>query len=188
MNIRRAWAMPSPNTFDIPPIAQFISRYLRGVSVDPFSRNGTLATWRNDLDPTTAAAHHMEATAFLRMLLDQGVRANTLLIDPPYSPRQIAECYKVAGKIAGMEDTQSGRLLRECRDLMRELAAPGAVALSFGWNSTGMGAEWPIAEILLVCHGGAHNDTICVAQVNAQGRLFEIEAAADYARARGIEE
>lgn len=36
--------------------------------------------------------------------------------------------------------------------------------LSFGWNSAGMGLEgFRRLEILLVAHGGAHNDTICVA-------------------------
>jgi len=38
--------------------------------------------------------------------------------------------------------------------------------LSFGWNSVGMGITrgYEIVEILLVCHGGAHNDTICIAE------------------------
>lgn len=38
--------------------------------------------------------------------------------------------------------------------------------LSFGWNTTGMGISrgFQIQEVLLVCHGGAHNDTICIAE------------------------
>ena len=41
-----------------------------------------------------------------------------------------------------------------------------ATVLSFGWNSAGMGQKhgFEIEEILLVCHGGAHNDTICLAE------------------------
>jgi hypothetical protein len=43
----------------------------------------------------------------------------------------------------------------------------GTIALSFGWSSVGFGKNrgWRMIEILLVCHGGAHNDTICVAEV-----------------------
>ncbi|MFH1422601.1 MAG: hypothetical protein ABIH42_07820 [Planctomycetota bacterium] len=36
----------------------------------------------------------------------------------------------------------------------------------FGWNSIGMGInrKYEILEILLVSHGGMHNDTICMAE------------------------
>jgi len=36
----------------------------------------------------------------------------------------------------------------------------------FGWNSCGMGDRhgFEQIEILLVAHGGAHNDTICLAE------------------------
>jgi hypothetical protein len=51
----REWAMPSHETFDIPPIAAFVQKYLREsqVSVDPFARNRRWATYTNDLDPNT---------------------------------------------------------------------------------------------------------------------------------------
>jgi hypothetical protein len=41
-----------------------------------------------------------------------------------------------------------------------------ATFLSFGWNSTGMGQKrgYEIIEILIVAHGSAHNDTICMAE------------------------
>ena len=41
---------------------------------------------------------------------------------------------------------------------------PQTVVLSFGWNSTGMGSGFEPVEIMLVAHGGAHNDTICFAE------------------------
>ena len=31
---------------------------------------------------------------------------------------------------------------------------------------------YTIEEILIVCHGGAHNDTICMAERKTQGNLF----------------
>lgn len=166
--IRRVWAMPSAETFSIPPIAEFVARYMArgGVSVDPFARNGSLATYTNDLNPKTSAQYHMQATDFLQMLADRGVKADVVLLDPPYSPRQIVECYQSARLTVSTTDTQNARLYRECRDYIRQLAAPECVVLSFGWNSAGMGKGWTRLETLLVAHGGAHNDTICVADQN----------------------
>jgi hypothetical protein len=49
-----------------------------------------------------------------------------------------------------------------------------AVVLSFGWNTSGMGKArgFEIEEILLVCHGSDHNDTICMAERRCQMDLF----------------
>lgn len=169
--------MPSADTFSIPPIREFVLRYLRGVSVDPFARNGRLATHRNDLNPTTDAESHLDAVDFLDLLLTQGVVADVVLLDPPYSPRQIAECYQAAGLTPTMADTQTGRFKREVRERVARMVKPGGVVLTFGWNSVGMGPGWDIEEILLVTHGGDHYDTICAAHrfvgVPAAPNLFD---------------
>jgi hypothetical protein len=167
----REWAMPSADTFDVPPIGEFVGRYLSGVSVDPFARNSRLATHRNDLNPDTSAEHHMDARAFLTLLRDKPLEADCVLFDPPYSPRQITECYTAAGLKAGMRDTQSARFKRECRELVRSIVRPGGVVLSFGWNTVGMGPEFDLLEILMVCHGGDHNDTLCIAERRRQEQL-----------------
>lgn len=90
--------------------------------------------------------------------------ADVILFDPPYSPRQIAECYQGIGARTTREDTQNAHLYARTRRALRELLKPNGVALSFGWSSTGFGKAWRAEEIMLVQHGGAHNDTICVAQ------------------------
>jgi hypothetical protein len=166
--ISRAWAMPNADTFSIPPIADFLRRWMRHPSVDPFARNSEWATYRNDLSPATTAQYHMDAGEFCDHLAG-AVRAECVLFDPPYSPRQISEVYQSIGRSVGTKDTQSPRLYREVRDGLDRLLVPGGVALSFGWNSAGFGTErgYRVAEILLVAHGGAHNDTICVAEVKA---------------------
>lgn len=156
--------MPTADTFDCPPIGDFVRRHLRGVSVDPFARNNQLATYTNDLNPDTAAEDHMDAEEFLLMLAKRGLKADTILLDPPYSPRQISECYSAAGLKAGMKDTQNAALYARVRRAARALCKPGTVVLSFGWNSAGMGQGFEREEILLVAHGGAHNDTICLAE------------------------
>ncbi len=167
----REWAMPSADTFSVKPIGEFVLRHLRGVVVDPFARDTALATHSNDLNPDTLARHHMDAREFLEMLHRDGVHADCVLFDPPYSPRQISECYRAAGLSVGMQDTQSGRFKREVRERIRAIVRPGGVVLSFGWNTVGMGPEFNLMEVLVVCHGGDHNDTLCIAEVRAQEQL-----------------
>ena len=60
-----------------------------------------------------------------------------------------------------METTQAS-FWSNMKDEIARIAAPGCIVVSFGWNSMGMGKNrgFEIVEILLVPHGGAHNDTI----------------------------
>lgn len=158
----RAWAMPSRETFSIPPIHDLLARWVEGVVVDPFARDSQWATHANDLDPQTNASSHLPALEFCASLAELGVKADVALFDPPYSPRQISECYRKIGLPVGTKDTQNARLYREVRDAMDRLLRPGGVAISCGWGSSGFGKErgYRLEEILLVCHGAAHNDTI----------------------------
>lgn len=158
--------MPSPDTFNVPPIGEFVARWLRGVSADPFARNSRLATYRNDLNPETVAEYHMDAEDFLLHLGREGIELDCGIFDPPYSPRQISECYKSIGRDVTGADTQNARLYKRVRDALDAIMKPGGVVLSFGWNSGGMGKSrgYEQAEILMVAHGGAHNDTICMAE------------------------
>jgi hypothetical protein len=165
----RAFAMPNAETFSIKPIAEFVARYLAKskISIDPFARNKNLATWCNDLDPSTSASFHMDAEEFCRAAHIRGALVDLALFDPPYSPRQISECYKGFGREVTTKDTQNAALYKRVRDALDPLIVPGGICLSFGWSSNGMGSgrDYKIIEILLVAHGGAHNDTICIAEI-----------------------
>ena len=162
--IRRTWAMPTADTFKCKPIGEFVRRFCRGDSYDPFARNSSVAKYTNDLDPSTCATWHMDAEKWLSMMADTGNKADCIIMDPPYSPRQISECYAAAGLKAGMADTQNAALYARVRRAARRLCKAGTTVLSFGWNSCGMGKGFERVELLLVAHGGAHNDTICLAE------------------------
>lgn len=168
MKFSREWAMPDHETFSVAPIGTFVARYLARseISVDPFARNKSLATFTNDLDPTTSATFHMDAEKFALKLAADGVRADLILFDPPYSPRQISECYKSIGLEVGMKETQSALLYKRVRDAIDPILMPNGIVLSFGWSTNGFGVTrgYEIEEIMLVAHGGAHNDTICMAE------------------------
>ena len=89
-----------------------------------------------------------------------------VLFDPPYSPRQISECYKNVGRDVHMKDTQSSFYTERKQEVAR-IVKQGGIVISFGWNSGGIGKTlgFEIIEILLIAHGGAHNDTICTVEV-----------------------
>lgn len=171
MTMSRIWAMPNKDTFSIKPIGEFVHRYLGAskCSVDPFARNKLWATFTNDLNPTTSAKYHLDAEDFVRMLSKCGVVADLVIFDPPYSPRQISECYKSIGKEAGTKETQNAALYSRVRNAIFEICEKGTIVLSFGWNSCGMGQKhgFEPLELLLCCHGGAHNDTICLAEIKS---------------------
>lgn len=118
----------------------------------------------------------MEALEFLQMLKAQGVLADLVLFDPPYSPRQIAECYQLVGReTKGMESTQASRW-SEWKNAIAAICAPGATVISCGWNTNGIGLTlgFEIQDILLVCHGGWHNDTIVTVERKTQSAQTDL--------------
>jgi len=169
----RYWAMPSRDTFDIPLIGNFVQKYLQQskVSVDPFARNKRWATHTNDLNPTTEAEHHMDAFDFLQLLGQLGVMVDLIIFDPPYSPNQLVEQYNSIDKaVRGNHYTYHSRMVKRWKDAANELLLHGGIVLTFGWNSNGFGKTrgFDIIEGMIIAHGGAHNDTICMAERKTQ--------------------
>lgn len=173
MKIDRKWEMPNSNTFSIKCIARLIHRYHNQemVSIDPFANRNRIASITNDIDPEMGADYCMDALDFLKTMKDGS--SDMILYDPPYSPRQVAECYKRMGRTVNMETTQAsfwGNLKKEIARVIR----PGGIVISFGWNSNGIGKTngFELIEILIVAHGGQHNDTICTVERKIKG-LFD---------------
>ena len=80
---------------------------------------------------------------------------------PPFSPRQIKECYESVGFVPKGNYTQASFWSKQ-KDEIARISKLGSVVMSFGWNSNGMGKSRGFSqeEILIVAHGGNHNDTI----------------------------
>ena len=154
--------MPNKNTFQIKPIKNLLLKIIKqqDIIIDPFARNSTWTEYSNGLNPMTSAKYHLQANDFCDYLYSQNIIADVILFDPPYSPRQISECYKAAGLTASMRDTQNARFYKEIRIALDKLLKPKGITISFGWNSVRFGKNYIIEEILLVSQG-AHNDTIC---------------------------
>lgn len=163
MEINRVWSMPNKNTFTIKPILEIFNRYKPtnedAIIIDPFANTSRLATITNDIDPQYNTDYNLDAIDFLKMFDDESI--DMVIYDPPFSPRQVSECYKRIGRSVNMQTTQSRYWSEQKKEISRILKKGGAV-ISCGWNSSGIGKKYGFTteEILLVAHGGNHNDTI----------------------------
>ena len=165
LRINRAWAMPNKWTFTIPPIRKLVERLVGDGAgwADPFAGQSTLAQFRNDLDPVHNQPSQVESLEFLR-LLPSGL--NGVLFDPPYSLTEVSRSYRGMGlHFKGSENPAGG--FPKARDEVARIVRPAGLALSFGWNTVGMGKGrgFELLEILIVSHGGNRNDTLCTVEV-----------------------
>jgi len=137
--INRIWAMPSHRTFSIKPIKELLDRIFGDEYVDPFPY-----------------PFSEDALDLLKRFDDMSI--SKLAFDPPYSPRQLKEMYGNAGLSYNTKASYWAELKLEIARTMKH----DGVVISFGWNSGGIGKTYgfEIEEILLVPHGGMHNDTI----------------------------
>ena len=90
--------LPNSNTFSIKPISNLIGKYLSDdmLSIDPFANISRIAKITNDLNPDYKTDFHLDAIDFF-----ETESVDFVLYDPPYSLRQVSECYKGVGSNYG---------------------------------------------------------------------------------------
>ena len=178
MNITRKWAMPNSKTFRIKPITEIIKKYIEDgkVNIDPFSNESIFQseTITNDIDTQYDTDYNMDALDFLKIFDDSSV--DLVLYDPPYSPRQVSEVYKKMNMSVNMKTTQSSYWGNQKKEISR-IVKNGGYCITFGWNSGGIGKSngFEIVEILMVAHGGWHNDTI----VTVERKVGDVNVKSD---------
>jgi len=133
MKLTRVWAMPDKETFQIKPIKELLLKYNKGIILDLFP-----FPFKED------------CFKVLERTPDKSV--DVVLLDPPYSFHQAVTTYK---------DEKHIQITHVYNEVKRVLKDNGLV-IHFGWNSNGIGKKngFEIIEIMLVAHGGNHNDTI----------------------------
>lgn len=155
--------MPSKHTFKIKPIAHLVSKYVGdGIGwVDPFAGENSPAELTNDLNPSKPSKFHLHGKEFAEQL---NANYKGVLFDPPYSLRQVKECYDSIGLKMFQDDSQ--RFPQNVKEIIAPKISHGGIAITFGWNSQGFGDKlgFKKIEILLVAHGASHNDTIVVVE------------------------
>lgn len=162
--------MPSKHTFTIKPIDELLNKYVGSGKgwIDPFAGENSPAEITNDLNPSKPTKYHYHAKDFVA----KWNNIEGCLFDPPYSLRQIKECYNGIGiQKLDKETTLYGFI--KVKEIIARIIKPGGYVISFGWNSGGMGKKrgFEIIEILLVPHGGHHNDTIVTVEQKVQNHI-----------------
>ena len=117
----------------------------------------------------------MDALDFLKMFDTDSV--DGVLYDPPYSPRQVSECYNNVGYNVTWDTTKASFWGNHKREISRIVKIGGKV-ITFGWNSGGIGYKYgfEIQKVLLVPHGGWHNDTICTVEIKThEGEISPVK-------------
>ena len=146
LKIERVWAMPNHKTFEIKPIKQLILEELGQSYTDVFP-------------------HPYDRDALQMLKEKESNSINMLAFDPVYSLRQLKEMYNNKGNSLTQHETQY--YWSDLREEIGRVMAKNGKVISFGWNSIGIGKVkgFEIIRILLVCHGGHHNDTICTVEI-----------------------
>jgi DNA modification methylase len=155
MIINRVWAMPSIWTFKVKPIKELLDRYVKTNWADPFAGENSPADITNDIEGR-GAKYQLDALEFLKTLKEESV--DGALFDPPYSVEQCLRRY------TPKHNGTAGRAeyWARCKDEIARILKKDGLCISFCWDSVGIGQNrgFEIQEILLVCHGACHNDTI----------------------------
>lgn len=177
MKLERIWAMPNKWTFTIRPIQNLLKeemgeRYYTGVGwIDPFAGENSPAKITNDLNPDRPTTYHMEALDFVKMFEDESVGG--VLFDPPYSPRQVKECYD---NIGSKNWTGRVNFWSDIKNEIARILKPNGKVICCGWNSMGIGKGrgFTMQRCLIVPHGGSRNDTICTVETKTESKQLSI--------------
>lgn len=121
MTFDRVFSMPDSHTFRMKPVKEILDFYCKPdlIVVDPFARDSQYSgEYGNDLNPAFQQPYSLDAIEFLDQCIECQISADVVLLDPPYSPRQVSEMYQSIGKKVTMKDTQTAHLYKECKDRM----------------------------------------------------------------------
>lgn len=119
IRIERIWSMPNKNTFEIKPIKSLLQEEvdLSQYWIDPFANRNKLASVTNDLNTDYDTDYHLDALEFLRIFDDESI--DGVLYDPPYSPRQVSECYNDVGYNVTWDTTKASFWGNHKREISR---------------------------------------------------------------------
>jgi hypothetical protein len=157
---------PKKYTFEMPKLLTWTIQNCNGKTLNLFAGktllNGVDET-RIDLNKDVPAHYYMDAYEFVLMAKQNGWKYDTVIFDPPYNLRKSREKY------FGVYTSE----LRKIKTVLPEIINIGGTVISYGYDSVGMGRTRGFVKVhvCLVCHGGDHNDTICLIEKKVQETL-----------------
>lgn len=155
------------------PVKTLFEKYQVGAGwADPFAGENSPAEFANDIEGR-GNQYQMDALEFLKSLPDNSM--NGCLFDPPYSVEQCLRRYTPKqGGTAGRAEYWA-----KCKDEIARIVKPEGLVISFCWDSTGIGKKrgFEIIEIVLLCHGACHNDTVITVDRHATQQSVHLTAS-----------
>lgn len=156
---------PRKYTFEMPKLKKWTETNCKGKVLNLFAGKTKLNVneTRVDLNKDMLADYYMDAYAFVKMAKEKGWKYDTIIFDPPYNLRKSREKY------FGVYTSE----LRKIKTLLPEIMNDGAIIISYGYDTTGMGKKRGFAKtgICMVNHSGDHNDTLCLIEQKIQGYI-----------------
>lgn len=153
---------PSKYTFEQSDLKLWVERWCKGTTLNLFAGKVKLNVdeVRIDIDGNMLADYHMDA---LKFIAKTHRKFDTVLLDPPYNLRKAREKY--GGRFIGS--------FQQVRAGVLTVLRPFGRIITLGYDSVGMGSKRGFSKIAicLVCHGGDHNDTICLVEEMIQTQL-----------------
>lgn len=155
---------PKKYTFEQPKLKQWTESWCNGLVLNLFAGKVLLDVneVRNDIDPNMPADDHLDAFTYLGSCI--GVcKFDTIILDPPYNIRKAREKYN--GRYIGK--------LTKIKNILPKILNDNGRVISLGYDSVGMAKCRGFKKIALclVCHGGDHNDTICLVEEYERSQL-----------------
>lgn len=149
LRIERVWSMPNSRPYQIKHIANLIKEETGGIYLDVFP-----------------FGEKVDVLATLKKIPDG--RMPHAVIDPPYSPRQAKEEYRL-----DLDAVEFTKYLSAVQDEVSRVVEAGGSVISLGWNSNGLGKSrgFKLKRLLLVAHGAHHNDTIITVERKMNGSI-----------------
>ena len=142
----------SSEPFSNPHIKKVLDRVLsdvmyntcgNGILCDPFARESFTTTLpnciTNDLNQEFNTDFNLEFKDFAYTIQERGFAIDLLFFDPPYSLRQLKDCYDGIGKNLDLWQTQN--MWKEGKDVLAKLVPTGGYVISLGWSTAGFGKK-----------------------------------------------
>jgi len=156
---------PRRYTFSTSPIANWVREHTQhGNVLNLFAGKTRLYDYiyeikeiRVDINESMKPDYLMDANVYIDFAIKNGLKYNTIILDPPYTYRKSMEKYD--GKIVSN--------FQRIKEKITDIILPAGNVISCGYHSVVMGKSrgFEVKDILLISHGGAHHDTIITNEV-----------------------
>jgi hypothetical protein len=149
---------PKRYTFQQPKLREWTEKQCKGKVLNLFAGTTKLNVneVRVDIDKNVPADYYMEAFEFVNFAKEQGMKFDTIVLDPPYNLRKSREKY--GGRYIGS--------FTKIKNALLPLMNDGCIVISYGYDTVGMSKCRGFEKIgvCVVCHNGDHNDTLCLVE------------------------